>query len=625
MTDPDSQGEVSSAGVVAAGDLPVVPNSADWVSRTADQVIGEAERRSIPIVVASGISPSGPVHLGNMREVMTPHLVADELRRRGVPVEHIISWDDFDRFRKVPQVPGVDASWEEYIGKPLTRVPAPHGSPAANWAEHFRSQFEESLQALGVVYRGISQSEQYTAGAYVQQVLAAMEMRQQLDEILGRYRTKPGADSAAGRPGSKGKGANRQGSLGQGAGGGEMSDSEQAAAVLAAAGSGAATEDDGSASGEYYPYKPYCDRCGRDSARIIAYDDDSKMADYACDCGYGARIDLRTHTNGKLVWKIDWPMRWAFEGVVFEPSGVDHQSPGSSFVVGRDVAPLFGWKRPIGPMYAFVGIQGMAKMSSSAGGVPIPADALAVMEPALLRWMYARRRPNQSFTIALDAELGRLYDEWDALCARVDSGKANAAQQAAYVRAATTAEGWLPATERPESYRTLGSIVDVTAGDPAQIARIVGQLGGGEVADISTLRPRLDLATAWRERYVPDSERTLVRVEADQEFLAGLTLQQRQAIDILLDGHDDPVLPPLAQVWSLPGLTSQVYAVPKVQRGMDAQAIVRGDKALSSAQRAFFTMLYEALVADVTGPRLPTLLLAIGLERVQELLRPEGG
>ncbi|MGV7591833.1 hypothetical protein PJI74_30085, partial [Mycobacterium kansasii] len=58
-----------------------------------------------PVKVASGISPSGPIHLGNLREVMVPHLVSDELRRRGLQVEHIISWDDFDRFRKVPNVP----------------------------------------------------------------------------------------------------------------------------------------------------------------------------------------------------------------------------------------------------------------------------------------------------------------------------------------------------------------------------------------------------------------------------------------------------------------------------------------------------------------------------------------
>lgn len=38
---------------------------------------------------------------------MTPHLVADEIRRRGYTVRHLISWDDYDRYRKVPNgVPG---------------------------------------------------------------------------------------------------------------------------------------------------------------------------------------------------------------------------------------------------------------------------------------------------------------------------------------------------------------------------------------------------------------------------------------------------------------------------------------------------------------------------------------
>ena len=41
-------------------------------------------------------------------------------------------------------------------------------------------------------------------------------------------------------------------------------------------------------------------------------------------------------------------------------------------------------------------------MSSSSGGVPTPADALRIMEAPLLRWLYARRRPNQSFKVAFD-------------------------------------------------------------------------------------------------------------------------------------------------------------------------------------------------------------------------------
>ena len=78
---------------------------ADWVSRFADEVIAEATRRAPgkTIVCASGLSPSGPIHLGNLREVMTPHLVADEIRRRGVDVRaHPL----VGRLRPLPQRPG---------------------------------------------------------------------------------------------------------------------------------------------------------------------------------------------------------------------------------------------------------------------------------------------------------------------------------------------------------------------------------------------------------------------------------------------------------------------------------------------------------------------------------------
>ena len=143
------------------------------------------------VVVASGLSPSGPIHLGNLREVMTPHLVADEIRRRGHEVRHLISWDDYDRYRKVPNgVPGIDASWAEHIGRPLTAVPAPKGSPHPNWAEHFKSAMTEALAEMGVEFDGISQTEQYTSGAYREQILHAMRHRADIDAILDQYRTK---------------------------------------------------------------------------------------------------------------------------------------------------------------------------------------------------------------------------------------------------------------------------------------------------------------------------------------------------------------------------------------------------------------------------------------------------
>ena len=67
---------------------PARPAGEDWVTRLADEVVEEATRRqggelTRPIVCASGLSPSGPIHLGNLREVMVPHFVADEIARRG--------------------------------------------------------------------------------------------------------------------------------------------------------------------------------------------------------------------------------------------------------------------------------------------------------------------------------------------------------------------------------------------------------------------------------------------------------------------------------------------------------------------------------------------------------------
>jgi lysyl-tRNA synthetase class 1 len=571
--------------------VPIVAQSTettDWVSRFADEVIEESERRAPgkPVVVASGLSPSGPIHLGNLREVMTPHLVADEIRRRGHQVRHLISWDDYDRYRKVPNgVEGVDASWAEHIGKPLTSVPAPKGSEYPNWAEHFKAAMVASLAELGVEFDGISQTEQYTSGVYREQILHAMKHRGDIDAILDQYRTKKKDPAQE----LKQKQQKQQKPVDE-------------AELEAAEGSGAAEEDDGgSGAGGYFPYKPYCGGCGKDFTTVTSYDDATTEMTYTCtveSCGFSETVPLSEFDRGKLVWKVDWPMRWAYEGVVFEPSGVDHSSPGSSFQVGGQIVGIFGGEQPIGPMYAFVGISGMAKMSSSKGGVPTPADALKIMEPQILRWLYARRRPNQSFKVAFDQEIQRLYDEWDA----------------AYTRAASTAAGELPGTPRPLPYRTLASVADITGGHQDQALRILSDLDpANPLSSLDEARPRYDRAEAWINTQVPADQRTIVREEPDAELLGSLDDTSRESLRLLLDGLDDH--------WSLDGLTHLVYGVPKVQAGFSADATPKELPAeIKTAQRTFFVLLYRLLVSKDTGPRLPTLLLAVGADRVRRLV-----
>ena len=565
----------------------------DWVAQFADEVIAAADRYrpGKPIVCASGISPSGPVHLGNLREVLTPHLVADEIRRRGIDCEHIVSWDDFDRFRRVPA--DMDQSWSEHVGKPLTRVPAPPGSEHANWADHFRAPLLSALTELGVEFRGISQTQMYTSGAYTEQVLTAMRERQLIDSILADYRTKK-------KPAAPAKG---------------LSEDDAAGSALALEGSGAADEDDGvSAAGGYYPYKPYCDACGRDFTTVTAYDDETTEMSYTCAaCGHTATVKLSEHRNGKLVWKVDWPMRWSYEGVAFEPSGVDHSSPGSSFVVGgRIVGAVFGGVQPIGPMYAFVGLQGMSKMSSSKGGAPTPSHALGIMEAPLLRWLYARKKPAQSITVSFGQELQRMYDEWDALTGKVAAGTAGPGEVAAYGRATrTTSAGTLPVTPVRLPFGTLASVYDVTTGQPEQLLRVLREVAPDQqIESLDVLRPRLDRAARWITTALPEESRTQVRPAPDTEALARLDDAQRAAVQLLLDGLDAD--------WSLEGLTTLVYGVPKRLLGLPMD--VKPTPELRAAQRSFFALLYELLVGRDTGPRLPTLLLAIGQEKVRALL-----
>jgi lysyl-tRNA synthetase class 1 len=450
----------------------------------------------------------------------------------------------------------------------------------------------ESLAELGVEYDGISQTEQYTSGAYREQILHAMRHRGTIDAILDRYRTK---DKATGKPKK------------------QQQKPVDEAELVAEEGSGAASEDDGSGgAGGYFPYKPYCGQCGKDLTTVTSYDDESTEMAYSCACGFSETVKLSEFNRGKLVWKVDWPMRWAYEGVIFEPSGVDHSSPGSSFVVGGQIVrEVFDGVQPIGPMYAFVGISGMAKMSSSKGGVPTPADALQIMEAPLLRWLYARRKPNQAFKIAFDQEIQRLYDEWDKLEAKVADGSVLPADAAAHSRAVRTAAGELPRTPRPLPYRTLASVVDITAGHDEQTLRILSELDpANPLTSLDEARPRLDRAENWISTQVPAEQRTIVRSEPDAELLGSLDEEGRESLRLLLEGLDSH--------WSLDGLTTLVYGVPKVMAGLDPEA--KPTPELKVAQRTFFALLYRLLVSRDTGPRLPTLLLAVGADRVRKLL-----
>ena len=547
----------------------------DWVTRAADAAIRHARDSGRPdrqITCASGASPSGPVHLGNLREFLTVHFVAEEIRRRGVPVRHLHSWDDYDRFRKVPA--GVDPSWQDHIGRPLSGVPDPWECHAS-WAEHYTAPLQASLRELGVEMEEVSQTVNYRAGTYRAEILHAVERRADIERVMSAYRTKAATEDDDGTDTDTGT-------------------------------------DTGAGELARFPYKPFCAECGRDTVEVTAYDDETADLSYTCTTtGFEGQTNLRTDSNGKLVWKVDWPMRWEFEGVDFEPGGVDHASPGSSYTVGKElVAEIFGGRAPSFVGYSFVGAGGQVKMSSSRGGVPTAADALKILEAPILRWLYVRRQPKQAFNVEFGAEVVRLYDEWDSLGRKAQDPSKRDAQVLAYERAVSTATaGRLPSAQVVVPFRLLSSVADVTAGSAELISATVERAGHPH-ASVDDLQPRLAKAMAWTSEFVDPADRTTVRDHPDEEALAALTEQERQWLGLLLAGLPEPL--------DLEPLTSLVYGVPKLARGLALDDAPTDE--VKADQKEFFGLLYRLLVDAERGPRLPTLILALGADRVRALL-----
>lgn len=543
-------------------------DSRTWMDRLAGEVV-ERWGPGAPVVCASGISPSGPIHMGNLREVVTTHLVVEALRRIGVDAVHLHSWDDYDRLRKVPA--GVDDSYRRYVGMPLSAVPDPWGE-ADSYASHFIEEFTAALSALGIRLHEIKQSSQYSHGTYNAAIRRAMDCRGLVFDTLAEQQT-PGRHDRS--------------------------------------------EDD--RRREFYPFRPYCEVCGKDDTRVEAYRDET--VHYICRCSHHGVMSLAdgVKISGKLVWKVDWPMRWAHEGVAFEPAGEDHHAPTGSFTVGRRlVESLYGGVAPHSAVYSFVSLAGASgKMSGSAGGAAVPSTALDVLEPALVRWLYARRLPEQSFSIDLSPQpVQRLYDEWDATVARADSDGGDPMEARVRSYCVSTSDGTVATTPRTVPFRLLGSTADVTAANRSQIVRIVRQhlpAAERELPDeqlLAELEPRLSCGINWATRLLAPEQRTTIAHSFNTAEWNSLDERTRDALRGLVRS--------LADSWDLDALTALVYSTPKLMLGLAADAEPTPE--IKRAQREFFKVMYRLLVGRDTGPRLPTLLLSIGLERSRRLL-----
>ena len=253
----------------------------------ADKIIARNPNKE-EYVCAAGISPSGSVHIGNFRDVATSFFVVKALQKKGKKAKLLFSWDDFDRLRKVPSnVQQITQGFEENIGKPYTFITDPFNQDES-YGVHFEKEFEESLKRLGVEVDARYQTKNYTSGLYREHIIHSLNKRKEIYDILMKFKTQDANDE----------------------------DREN-----------------------YYPISIYCEHSLKDNTKVTSYDPQTGDIEFYCsDCQQTHKVNVNTYNLIKLVWKVDWPMRWLYENVDFEPGGKDHASINGSYDTSKEIS-----------------------------------------------------------------------------------------------------------------------------------------------------------------------------------------------------------------------------------------------------------------------------------------------
>jgi len=258
----------------------------DFVINSVIEQIGDGRE----VVVSSGITPSGPYHVGHSREILTADALFRGLKARGVKVRHLHFVDAFDVLRK--RYPYLPESYEKEAGKPVYLVPAP-GGHHSSYAEQYFSSYQQAADMLGIEMEVLWTQEEYIAGRYADIIVETLQKRGQIAAILERI-------------------------------------------------SGRAVE------GGWQPVQ-ILDETNNSlrTAEFLSFDADAKSVQYRASDGSERTADMKSG-QVKLDWRCDWPARWKLFGVSVEGFGREHATKGGSYDTGKAIVEeVYGGTAPI--------------------------------------------------------------------------------------------------------------------------------------------------------------------------------------------------------------------------------------------------------------------------------------
>ena len=331
----------------------------NWLEEITERIIRENKDKDI-ITCQCGISTTGIAHIGNFRELIITYLVSERLKQKGKNVNLLLSFDDFDRFKKVPK--GVPEEYKKYVGMPNYSFPS-HIDNTIGYAEYYENRIKDELNKLGIHMNYLYQSKKYINNDYLNYIIFVLENRKDIFDIIKNYKTQ------------------------------ELN------------------EDD---KEHYYPVKVYCSKCNKDSTRVLKYDNDKKKLSYKCNCG-NEETNYLDKLKIKMNFNVEWPMRWNFESVDFEPCGKGHAEELGVLNVSKNINEnIYKKKNPITISYAFLNVKGnQGRMSKDSKDIITISNVLELMPKEMILYYFLKSDYDKEMSLSLVDDIPKLYSEFE--------------------------------------------------------------------------------------------------------------------------------------------------------------------------------------------------------------------
>lgn len=439
-----------------------------WADEVAEKILA---RKKDEYILSTGITPSGPYHMGHLREMIVTDAVKRALEERGVNVRFTYFIDDLDNLRKL--YPFLPKDFEKYVNCPVIKIPSPDGS-GISYADYFLNPFKKALKELGIEVEFLYAHEFYESGKMTEQISTALKNRDAIAEILTRVSKR------------------------------ELPEGWQ-------------------------PFEPLDETTGKiRGAKIVSTDIEGHKIEYEAQDGTKKWADY-SKGQGKLPWRVDWPARWALLGVDFEPFGKEHAAAGGSYDVGKEIVKkIYGCEAPEYVVYEHIYLKGEAKkMSASLGNLVGLDQFLSIVPPEVARYFVLRSKNDRHLVFDPGQGLMQLTDEFARLEEEVAKGEADLTKQAMHKYSQISGKRVM--VKVPFSH--LVTVYQAAQGDFEEIKRLL--MHTGHIAAVESerdLKQQIEKVANWLKLYAPEDLKFSVQKEAPK---VELSAEQKKVLEIV--------------------------------------------------------------------------------------------